>query len=606
MKMKKYLFMSAVLFTAAIGFTACSSEDDLAGAEEDRGVVKADFTISFPQQMGGFTRQSEAVVQGQATPVFRGIQDIVLLPFNVAKTSISASTTTPSSISLLGGTVGKTGASGETANVIAGGTSALYGGSKSHLYKDIEIAIGTRAFMFYGVAINETAADADAVNGCLIKTTGTTLDDINFSLKPIFTGTVLNAEAEAIAAYMTGIANASSGTETMLAYFPNFTSLRPGSWNSAKAAVQQIYTSIYSKTDALSVAIKAAILDTYTISGSAVTFATDTSTDGTLTFSTAYSYPANINLPDGAAYLSWNDTNKEFVPLTNDNMGLNISTLGNYVYPASLYYFGLSSILTTTQSMESAYNETDTWAQILAKYTAAEAQSLVQSNTRSIAIVDEVQYAVGRLDVSVGAAGGTLTDKENTAIPLMTGATANFPITSIIVANQKAVDYKFETAGATAYTIYDNQITGGYLYPGSTPDYKTHTLVLQTEDAENIDGNGDNDPLANVSIAVEFENRSGKTIVGKDNQLIYPNTKFYLVGVLKPDANTTQRYSTATDSPLIKKAFVQDYVTTANFTVNSFQNAYNCLPDLRVPHLEIGMSVDLNWKSGITQSIIIN
>lgn len=606
MKMKKYLFMSAVLFTAAIGFTACSSEDDLAGAEEDRGVVKADFTISFPQQMGGFTRQSEAVVQGQLPPVFRGIQDIKLLPFNVAKTSISASTTTPSSISLLGGTVGKTGASGETANVIAGGTSALYGGSKSHLYKDIEIAIGTRAFMFYGVAINETAADADAVNGCLIETNGATLGDINFSLKPIFTGTVPNAEAEAIAAYMTGIATASAGTETMLTYFPNFTSLRPGSWNSVKAAVQQVYTSIYSNTDALSAAIKAAIVATYTISGSPVVFAKDESTDGKLTFSTAYSYPANINLPDGAAYLSWNDTNKEFVPLTNDNMGLNISTLGSYVYPASLYYFGLSSILTTTQSMESAYNETDTWAQILAKYTAAEAQSLVQSNTRSIAIVDEVQYAVGRLDVSVGAAAATLTDKENTDIPLMTGGTANFPITSIIVANQKAVDYKFETTGAIAYTIYDNKITGGYLYPGSTPDYKTHTLVLQTADAENIDGNGDNDPLANVSIAVEFENKSGKTIVGKDNQLIYPNTKFYLVGVLKPDANTTQRYSTATDSPVIKKAFVQDYVTTANFTVNSFQNAYNCLPDLRVPHLEIGMSVDLNWKTGITQGITID
>lgn len=606
MKMKKYLFMSAVLFTAAIGFTACSSEDDLAGAEEDRGVVKADFTISFPQQMGGFTRQSEAVVQGQLPPVFRGIQDIKLLPFNVAKTSISSSTITPSSISLLGGTVGKAGASGETANVIAGGTSALYGGSKSHLYKDIEIAIGTRAFMFYGVAINETAADADAVNGCLIETNGATLGDINFSLKPIFTGTVPNAEAEAIAAYMTGIATASAGTETMLTYFPNFTSLRPGSWNSVKAAVQQVYTSIYSNTDALSAAIKAAIVATYTISGSPVVFAKDESTDGKLTFSTAYSYPANINLPDGAAYLSWNDTNKEFVPLTNDNMGLNISTLGSYVYPASLYYFGLSSILTTTQSMESAYNETDTWAQILDKYTAAEAQSLVQSNTRSIAIVDEVQYAVGRLDVSVGAAAATLTDKENTDIPLMTGGTANFPITSIIVANQKAVDYKFETTGAIAYTIYDNKITGGYLYPGTTPDYKTHTLVLQTADAENIDGNGDNDPLANVSIAVEFENKSGKTIVGKDNQLIYPNTKFYLVGVLKPDANTTQKYSTATDSPVIKKAFVQDYVTTANFTVNSFQNAYNCLPDLRVPHLEIGMSVDLNWKTGITQGITID
>ena len=76
-KMKKYLLMLAALFVVAITFTACSSEDDLANAEEEqeqeRGVVKADFTISFPKQMSGTTRQSTAIVQGQSTPVFRGI-----------------------------------------------------------------------------------------------------------------------------------------------------------------------------------------------------------------------------------------------------------------------------------------------------------------------------------------------------------------------------------------------------------------------------------------------------------------------------------------------------------------------------------------------------
>jgi len=55
----------------------------------------------------------------------------------------------------------------------------------------------------------------------------------------------------------------------------------------------------------------------------------------------------------------------------------------------------------------------------------------------------------------------------------------------------------------------------------------------------------------------------------------------------------------------IKQAFVQDYVTTANFTVNSFKNAYNMLPDLRAPQLEIGLSVDLTWETGITQEITI-
>ena len=63
-KMKKYLMVFAALVATTLGFTACSSEDDLAGAEQEgHGVVKADFTISFPKQMSGITRQSTEVVQ---------------------------------------------------------------------------------------------------------------------------------------------------------------------------------------------------------------------------------------------------------------------------------------------------------------------------------------------------------------------------------------------------------------------------------------------------------------------------------------------------------------------------------------------------------------
>jgi hypothetical protein len=139
---------------------------------------------------------------------------------------------------------------------------------------------------------------------------------------------------------------------------------------------------------------------------------------------------------------------------------------------------------------------------------------------------------------------------------------------------------------------------GATLYPGSSPTVKTHTLVLQT-----VDATSDDDTNANVPIAIEFENAGTQIIVGKDNELIYPGTRFYLIGTLKPYNNDTQKYF-GTETP-IKKAFVQDYITTANFTVESFKNAYHTLPDLRTPSLEIGLSVDLTWKSGISQNIII-
>ncbi len=616
-KMKKYLMMFAALVATTVGFTACSSEDDLASAEQEqeRGVVKADFTISFPKQMSGVTRQSTAIVQGQDDPEFRGITGIELMPFSAAKSDISTSSTIPSSINLTAGTVGRNGASSSTMPNTIDANYALYSKSNSHLYTDIEIAIGTRAFMFYGKAIDAPAAEGsnlNATNGSLVKsvaTSGTTLDAISFSLTDITTATV-DAQATAIAAYLTNIAKASSGSETMLTYFPNFTNLKAGSYASMKAVVQAVYTSLYKNTDALSTAIKNVILAGYMPSGASAKTITVAEKSGTTTgeleFTSAYTYPRNLFLPDGAAQINWNTSSNAFDVVITSNVGLNISAINDYTYPAALYYYGLSDIWAVPASMSGLYDDNKNWAGILKEYTDRDDESAtVQSTTRSIAIRDEVQYAVGRLDVTVKSKNGVteLADNSGSTTKIALGTNgANFPIKGILVGNQKAVKYNFETnASAAPKTIYDSQMpSGATLYPGTSPTVKTHTLVLQTVDATSND-----DSNANVPIAIEFENAGNQIIVGKDNELIYPGTRFYLLGTLKPNLNTSQKYSTETSAAVIKKAFVQDYITTANFTVDSFKNAYHTLPDLRTPSLEIGMSVDLTWKTGITQDITI-
>jgi len=611
MNKKKYFMMFAALVATMVGFTACSSEDDLAGAEQEgHGVVKADFTISFPKQMSGITRQSTEVVQGQSPSVFRGITGIELMPFTAAKSGINASSTIPSSINLAAGTVGRNGASSTQPNTIdAVGT--LYNTSNSHLYTDIEIAIGTRAFMFYGKAIDDQAAEGsnlNATNGSLVKsvaTSGTTLDAISFSLTDITTATV-DAQATAIAAYLTNIAKASSGSETMLTYFPNFKNLKTGSYTNMKAVVQAVYTSLYKNTDALSTAIKNVILAGYTPSGASAKTITVAEKSGTTTgeleFTSTYTYPRNIYLPDGAAQINWNTSTNAFDVVITNNVGLNISAINDYTYPAALYYYGLSDIWAVPASMSGIYDG-KSWADIVKAYTDRDDESAtVQSTTRSIAIRDEVQYAVGRLDVTVQSKGGAteLEDNSGSTTKIALGTNGEyFPIKGILVGNQKAVKYNFETnTAATPKTIYDSQMpSGATLYPGS-PSTTTHTLVLQTVDATSND-----DSNANVPIAIEFENNGNQIIVGKNNELIYPGTRFYLLGTLKPFNNTQQKY-VGTDNA-IKKAFVQDYVTTANFTVESFKNAYHTLPDLRTPSLEIGLSVDLTWKTGITQGITI-
>lgn len=610
-KMKKNFLMFVALVATTVGFTACSSEDDLANAEQEgSGVVKTDFTISFPKQMSGTTRQTTEIVQGQATPVFRGITGIELMPFTAAKSAITTSSTIPSSINLYAGSVGKKGASSATANTIDA-EYALYDNSNSHLYTDIEIAIGTRAFMFYGKAIDAAATSvspSNVINGSLVKSvapSGTTLDAISFSLTNITTATV-DAQATAIAAYLTNIAKATAGGETMLTYFPNFTNLKAGSYTNMKAVVQAVYTSVYNNTDALSTAIKTAILAGYTPSGTSaktITVAENGTTPGKLDFTSEYTYPRNLYLPDGAARINWNTTTLAFDVVTTSNVGLDISALTDYTYPAALYYYGLSDIWAVPASMSGFYDDNKTWADIVKDYTDRNDESAtVQSTTRSIAIRDEVQYAVGRLDVTVKSNNGATTLKDNSNVDIALGTNgAYFPIKGILVGNQKAVKYNFETnPSAAAKTIYDSQMpTEATLYPGS-PTVKTHTLVLQT-----VDATSDDDQNANVRIAIEFENAGTQIIVGKDNELIYPGTRFYLIGTLKPNLNTTQKYSTDANAAVIKKAFVQDYITTANFTVESFKNAYHTLPDLRTPSLEIGLSVDLTWKTGITQGITI-
>ena len=609
MNMKKKFLILAVIGAVIVSFTACSSEDAMTDSNEnERGVVKAEFTISLPQKVGT-TRMSAATVQasGQA---FRGIRNIELYPFvNTAASSVDEDVTIPSTISLLAGaTAGKTGASSTTShNEITNGT--LFSTSNSHLYQNVDIPIHTQSFMFYGEAI---PTDTDpAVDGALnksIATNGTTLDAITFNLQQICPNSVLGDNATSIAAYITSIANvegwASSTNVALQSLYQSFTSMKAGSWASIKGAVQKLYTSLAGNTDAVSTAIKTAINNS--------TYVTSI-TSNVITFKKLGNYPADINLPDGAAYLAWqlkanSTTEYEFVELANnDNSGMNVAAVTAYTYPASLRYYVLSDIVTSDQSQASLYVDGKKWKDDIIEAKDNQNNLLynktkVESTTRSIAIKDQVQYAVGRLDVTVKANGGTLKDYNDNNVTI--GSTT-FPLTGVLIGGQKPVDYKFQQTTGNTYTIYDKNIATS-IYLTTTASSPTYTLVLETKEAtaaEQVD--------AVVKIALEFQNNSTSSIIGYNGQVIYPGAKFYLVGTLDPYKNNNQTYSGATadatnhPEDIIKKAFVRDYNTQANILVKSFAQAYNVLPDLTLPSLEMGLSIDLDWKPGIIQDINI-
>ena len=90
-KMKKNFLMFAALVATTVGFTACSSENDLPNEDpNERGVVKTQFTIAFPRKAVQGTRMAAGNVQ-LAPSDFRGITDIELYPFMEA--SIDGNTT---------------------------------------------------------------------------------------------------------------------------------------------------------------------------------------------------------------------------------------------------------------------------------------------------------------------------------------------------------------------------------------------------------------------------------------------------------------------------------------------------------------------------------
>lgn len=573
--MKKYLVFG-MMGAIALSFTACStSDEDLALQENlEKGVVKTQFNIAIPAQAK--TRMSEANTQAQTTPVFLGMEKIHLIPF--AKNGKIAATDNRLGNEL---TLSTTGA---VPTITAANTiSSLNANNNSQLYKDVEVPIGTRSFLFYGVAPKEgnTADVYGQLNAAGLANTEQTPASIKFDLQSIIAeGAATDAKATAIVTYLNLIANGNDWdveTDPLHEMYVNFISLKAGSSADVQALVQDLYNSLQTKGDATSAKIKEDI-----------TNATYASASGaTLTFTEAISgYPANIKLPDGAALVAWNETDKKFEVATDleykdsENAILfNVPTLQDYVYPASLYYRANSLINTATASKEEFYYGTTakaTWPEVLAEYEGK--PGVVSGETKSVAIVDQIEYAVGRMDLKVKAGGGTLQDKDNKAFNA-----SDMQVSGVLIGGQKQVDFEFlPVASAPEKTIYDNQVEENVTL-STTETVANRTLVLETADD------------TEVKFAIEFVN-NGEAFRGFDG-IVPTGCKFYLIGALKAE------YATSAATTILNKVFKQDFVTTVIANIGSLKNAYNVIPDLRAPKLEIGLSVNLEWQEANTYNV---
>ncbi|MCR4918331.1 MAG: hypothetical protein K5928_00730 [Prevotella sp.] len=133
-----------------------------------------------------------------------------------------------------------------------------------------------------------------------------------------------------------------------------------------------------------------------------------------------------------------------------------------------------------------------------------------------------------------------------------------------------------------------------------------HTLLLDNfnPDAATQDA---------ARICIELENHTGQDFYGQDG-LVLNGQKFYLVGELAAPAEGSiawvksgnASYTSRFPQYGTERAFVMDYTTQANLVITDLKKAYVTIPDLRVPKLSLGLSVDLTWRPGITYQAIMD
>ena len=392
--------------------------------------------------------------------------------------------------------------------------------------------------------------------------------DIQFSLTSIRESTEASADANALANYMTTIANtpgwSTTTVPTLKSYYLDFirmgsegAGLMSGAAANIKAFVAAL-KALLTGSDALSTAIIANI-DGTNISGN--------------------DYPRSLGLPDGAAAIRW--TGSQFEVKTTTTQLDNINGINRYTYPAELMFFADSPIRTSAEEVtKTVYQEnTETWDAFLDTYYNG--STAVNTNTKAVAVENPIQYGVAKLNLTLTGMSPTLSDAKNEVV--LDADMAHLPLTGVIIGGQHTVGFNMKPQGAQTDVdgrfIYETTVDATNL---ATEGYKTSTLVLQSYDNEK------------VPVILEFENKTGQAFTGKDGT-VYPETRFYLIGMIDPTGKGTGDYA--------NRVFTQDYTTTMSMSVTSLAKAYTCMPDLLAPRLEIGVQVVTKWIQATTTNV---
>jgi len=542
--MKKF-FIFGMIGAMALSFNACTSDDEVANEKIDQKEVKTRFALSLTNSVKTRMDANLAQVDEQ----FRGMSGIQVFTFNDDVTANSTIANNPIAL--------------------ADFTEFYAANVNAQVYTDVTIPVGTSDFLFYG-KIADNGGEGELIASYdkeTLQLGASVADAINFDLVPIVEDIDFSGGDDIVAglnAVYAAIPEDASWDELRTA----FESLKAGSWNSVAAFMEDLYQ-----------AVVAGDPNETTITGAIV--AAGFVTDNGYAVEKADGFPRDLGLPDGAVQVAFADG--EFAYTYPSVDGMDVPAMTAYTHPAELYYtVNTKGVIDEETTHAPNFNNYEVWNDVITT-EYAENVAPVTLTTKSVVLLDQVQYAVGRLDATVKVSAETVKDSgaEGGVANYVAVPADGYPVTGILIGGQKQVTWDFTPVeDADEFTIYDANVEGAAVV--GTASEPMYTLALETA----------SDQV--VNIAVEFEN-TGDDFYGVNHQVIPAGTKFYLVAQLDP--TKAKNYA----SGELDKVFFQDHATKLDLTIGelSLQNAYNVVPDLRSPKLEFGLSVNLEWLEGL-------
>lgn len=604
----KYFLMGTVALSGMTAFTACSSENEPSAEVNptfNGSTVKTQFALNLPYAATG-TRQSADVAQQDNN--FRGIQDMRLLPFT-GNDPVAAGQTSDSLLTL-----------GYNSDAFQSDGSTFTDQGR-YIYRDVEIPVGTRNFVFYGKAKGEyTSVDNKFTNGNLVEkgfnVKKVPLNKVEFSLELIksklnlakadaaddtksynkvlkalqtVTNTYVTVGEKTIA--WTNVTVPASGKDDYAKLnhakklWEAFKTLKAGSAASVREALTRLDESVGVKGttpttadgEGLLQALKANIVTAKTL------------LDGN-------TFPADLNLPDGAVQVEFSETgNKWSFKSPTVQVGDASIDYAKITYPAALYYTVNTPVKAndnpSTGLADDMWPESGAWTDGTATWGKGWT-GVVKNSTRTIALEKPIQYGVANLMTTVKLGAKKLNDNASETGGQVADQSidvddvdSKLNLTGVLVGGQpEYVGWDFMAPADVLfdYTVYDKEMASNADLTATNPSAPNYTLVLDNYKAEQNKV---------VYVVLEFVNNTKVDFYGKEG-MVPKGGKFYLVGKLDMTKENLEKNG-------CDHIFVQDHTTVANFTISSLKNAYNNIPDLRSTSVSVGLAVNLKWQAGI-------